>query len=87
MRLSSPSRRALCFAQWYDTADVFESQLQSDPQRGTITSRVSFFPGRLEKGVIRRGRMRVALGSDAELQRHLPQQLQQLRTAPPPLTT
>jgi len=77
----------LAFAQLYSVADVAASRLQTDAEAGTIESTVSFFPGRLEKGVIRRARMRGILAARRDMDAAIRHHWRELTTAPPPLTT
>ena len=49
------------FAQMLPAADVVHAELASESVTQTITSTVSFFGGRIEKGVIRRARLRAFL--------------------------
>jgi len=74
-------------AQVFDGADVLGSQLQGNPEQGTITSLISLFRGRVEKGVIRRARIRTMVAAQHLVTQRLEHEMRQFRAAPPPLAT
>ena len=75
------------FAQLLPAADVVHAELASESVSQTITSTVSFFGGRVEKGVIRRARLRAFLAPQDGARRVLGEQWGEMLAAPPPLAT
>lgn len=82
---------SLCCGLVFPTADVMGAALAGDSTRGLITSTVSFFGGRLEKGVLRRTELTLlvapAAAAAAEEDDVLAANWADMMRAPPPLST
>lgn len=77
----------LVFGELFDTADVARAGLAADQTHDTIASTITFFPGQLERGVIRRTQLRAVLVPEECAERVLAQQWADMIASPPPLTT
>jgi len=75
----------LVFTQIFSTADAVRASLTAGPGKEIITSTISFFPGRLERGVMRRVRLRGLLAAAECAERALEEQWADMITSPPPL--
>jgi hypothetical protein len=80
-------QRPIVFAQWFAGADVDAATLRSDGPGHDLAATVSFFRGRVEKGVIRRCRLQAMLGDASAVSRLLHDAWSGMLAAPPPLTT
>ncbi len=77
----------LVFGQVVHPADVSSADVMCDAASQLITSRVAYFRGSLEKGVIRRARLRGVLTESDRASSVLTQHWHALLSAPPPLAT
>ncbi len=77
----------LIFAQLFDSGDVVQSLIVGNSVEKTMTSTVSLFGGRFEKGVIRRARLRGILATGAQAESVLAELWNDMRLSPPPLAT
>ncbi len=77
----------LVFAQMFLAADVVRAGLEGDSVNQTITSTVSLFSGRVEKGVIRRARLRTILVPEEQAHHQVSEKWSEMLVAPPPLAT
>ncbi|MFO7906097.1 MAG: hypothetical protein ACQESR_00235 [Planctomycetota bacterium] len=82
--VANPSLR---FGLVFPTADVIGAELAGDSSRELITSRVSFFDGRLEKGVLRRTQLRLIAAPAEAADDLLATQWAGMMMAAPPLST
>lgn len=77
----------LVFAQLVDPADLADVEVSCEGSPPRLTSLISCFSGRLEKGVIRRARLRAVITSEREADGVWTDQWKSLVSASPPLTT
>ncbi len=81
------TRQPVVFGQLIQSSDVVNATMACDAEQQIVSSRVLYFEGRLEKGVIRRARVRGILGPDDRAGELVVDQWRDLLLAPPPLTT
>ncbi len=75
------------FALMFHAADVMGTGLEADAAEQVIRSTVSFFGGRVERGVIRRATLRGVLVPEERAGHVVTEQWLDLLAAPPPLAT
>lgn len=75
-----------CCGLIFPAADVVDTHLSSVPREGILTSTISFFGGRLEKGTMRRTQLRLIMTPQDAAKRVLKEQWTDMMQSPPPLT-